>query len=153
MDATVPTPFRPCCDLLGRELRHLDRGGSDGPVLPAYRPDRACAPGCNCVARLLGPEIYRRECAAGALFLLEGWARDWPRWARATFGADGAVLRELLQVDHRYLLGVRTPCSGDFRAEAAAVAQRTGLPVRWLDVGLTDLAAALAPPPAGGAWS
>ncbi len=150
MDATVPAPFRPRCDVLCRELRQLDGGDGAGPALPAYRPDRACAPGCNCVAQLLGPRTYRRECEGGALFLLEGWARDWPRWARATFGTDGPVLRELLQADYRYLLGVRTPCSGDFRAEAAAIACRTGLPMRWLDVGLGDLAAAVAAPrPAG----
>jgi hypothetical protein len=148
MDATA---FRPNCDALRRELEQLGAGGT-GPALPPYCADRACAPGCNCVARLLGPEIYRRECAAGALFLLEGWARDWPRWARAMFGADGAVLRELLRADHRYLLGVRTPCSGDFTAAAVEAGHRADLPVRWIDVDLTELAAALAPKP-GGRWS
>lgn len=146
MDTAVTTAFRPGCDALRRELRQLGAG----PALPPYRADRACAPGCNCVARLLGPETYRHECEAGALFLLEGWARDWPRWARATFGAEGAVLRELLRADHRYLLGVRTPCSGDFAGAAAEAGRRAGLPVRWLDVGLAELAAALAPAPAGG---
>ena len=153
METMTPASFRPGCDVLRRELRQLGCRIGDGPPPPAYRPDRACAPGCNCVARLLGPETFRRESEAGALFLLEGWARQWPRWARATFGTDGPVLRELLQADHRYVLGVRTPCSGDFLAEAAAIGRRVGLPVRWIDVRLQDLAAALAPAAAEGAQS
>lgn len=146
MPAPSPLPFHPACGALAREVRRL--GGRD--TAPAYRPDRACAAGCNCVERLLGAEAYRRECAAGALFLLEDWAPRWREWARAAFGDDGDVLREIIGADHRYLLCLRTPCSGDFAAEAAAIGRRCGLPVRWLTVGLDELGAALAPAGARG---
>jgi len=133
---TARQPSTSCCGVLDRELACLGRV----PAAPAYRPDRPCPAGCNCVARLLGPERYDLELAAGAFFLLEDWARSWSAWSTATFGGGDRVVGEILRATCRGLVAVRTPASGDFLAEAQDVARRTGLPLRWLDVGLDRLA-------------
>lgn len=135
----------PCCGALRRELALLAAAGAvaDAPPLPPYRPERPCPAGCDCVALLLGADERLREAEAGALVLVEDWAREWPRWATATFGGGEAVVREIVGRDHRYLLCLRTPGSGDFSAAAAEAGRRAGLPVRWRDVGLERLADAV----------
>jgi hypothetical protein len=136
----------PRCGTLRRELALLTATGvvKVPPATPPYRPETPCPTGCDCVTMLLGAADRQREAEAGALFLLEDWARAWPRWAAATFGGSEAVVREILGRDYRYLLCLRTPCSGDFHAEAAEAGRRAGLPVRWREVGLAHLAAATA---------
>jgi hypothetical protein len=147
MDALGVVASRPRCGALRRELALLAALGviKATPATTPYRPERPCPRGCDCIALLLGEAVRQRETAAGALFLLEDWAREWPRWAAATFGGSEAVVREILGRDHRYLLCLRTPCSGDFSGEAAEAGRCTGLPVRWLEVGLAHLASATAP--------
>lgn len=96
-------------------------------------------PGQNCVEMLLGPERFVEELAQGAFFLLEDWARRWEQILDKTFGANEHVIREVFQGDRRYLLGLRTPCSDDFQAEAAQAGRKVGLPLRWMDVSLDNL--------------
>lgn len=100
--------------------------------------------GQNCVEMLLGPDRFTRELEQGAFFLLEDWARQWDRILTKTFGPNRAVMREIIQGDRGYLLAVRTPCSGDFTAEAEAAGRLTGLPVRWTDITLEHLETVLA---------
>lgn len=95
--------------------------------------------GQNCVEMLLGKEHFTQELLAGAFFLLEDWALKWERITKVTFGEHPAVIREIFQVDRKYMLGLITPCSGDFRAEAEAAAAKVGLPLRWEHVGLEHL--------------
>jgi hypothetical protein len=96
--------------------------------------------GQNCVEMVLGHERFEQELLAGAFFLFEEWARKWQRITHLTFGTDRqSVIREIFQGDRSYMLGLRTPCSGDFQAEAEAAAAFVGLPLRWLDVGLEHL--------------
>lgn len=52
-------------------------------------------------------------------------------------------MREIFQGTHRYILALRTSCSGDFSAEAQEVARQIGLSLRWTDVALDHLEAVL----------
>lgn len=99
--------------------------------------------GQNCVEMLLGPERFSNELAQGAFFLLEEWAHCWEKIVTETFGANREVIKEIYRGDRSYLLGVTTPCSGDFRAEAEEAGRLVGLPLRWLDVSLDHLAEVL----------
>jgi hypothetical protein len=96
-------------------------------------------PGQNCVEMLLGPERFTKELAQGAFFLLEGWARQCEHILAKTFGGNAHVIKDVFQGDRTCLLGLRTPCSGNFEAEAAEVSRMVGLPLRWLDVPLDNL--------------
>ncbi len=131
-------------------------GGAPRPcVLVGYG---ACSPGLdalvarrgairlagdNCVAQLLGEGRYHDALADGAYFLLERWARDWPRAMPRTFGPKLSVLREIFHVDRRYLLALETPCSSDFHAAAERAARDADLPLRWARAPLEPLEAAL----------
>jgi hypothetical protein len=99
--------------------------------------------GENCLAQLLGEERYHEAIADGAYFLLERWARDWPRAMPRNFGPRLSVLREIFHVDRRYLLALETPCSGDYREAAEHAGRDVDLPVRWLRVTLDTLEAGL----------
>lgn len=107
----------------------------------------------NCITMLLGEEEFAREVTDGAYFLLEDWANDWIGNLQRAFGTrDLALVREIFRYDRRYLLALRTPCSGDYTAAAEAAAEVVGLPLRWRDCGLehlerTLLAALATPPP------
>ena len=100
--------------------------------------------GQNCCEMLLGHGLFTEELAKGAYFLLEEWARRWEHiQARAFRTKNLNVIREIFQVDRKYLLGLRTPCLGDFTAEAEAAGRMVGLPLRWLDVPLDHLESVL----------
>ena len=99
--------------------------------------------GENCMEMLLGSEKYIEELAGGAFFLLEEWARDWKPLAGMVMGHDKASMVEIFRLDRTHILGIRTPASGDFSAEAVFAAEDAGLPLRWIDVGLDVLEARL----------
>ena len=99
--------------------------------------------GQNCVEMLLGREKFMEELANGAFFLLEDWALRWDEAIGHTFGSNSDVAREIFQLSSKYLLCLRTPCSGDFKIAADEVGVKTGLPVRWMDAGLEHLEAVL----------
>jgi hypothetical protein len=61
----------------------------------------------------------------------------------STFGPNRSILAEIMQLDRKYILAVRTPCSLDFSEPAERASQQTGLPLRWLDVGLEHLESVL----------
>lgn len=121
-----------CCGLCHPALERTVKAG--GGV-------RTCA--LNCLELLLGRERYRAEAAAGTYFLPEAWARDWLTYARRVFGPGDRALRALMRSECTSLLALRTPCSGEFEAEARAVAEFTGLPLRWADADLVPLREAL----------
>lgn len=101
--------------------------------------------GQNCVDMLLGNELFTQELLAGAFFLLEEWARRWEYIVTKSFGTTNwGVIREMFGGDRKYLLCLRTPCSGDFSREAEEASRLVDLPLRWLDVGLDHLEAVLA---------
>lgn len=94
----------------------------------------------NCITMLLGAEAFAEEIEAGAYFLLEEWTRDWEANLARSFGTrDPKLIREIFQYDRKYLLALRTPCSGDFTEAAEAAARFVGLPLRWKDVTLDHL--------------
>ena len=93
----------------------------------------------NCVDILLGSELFTEKLTEGAFFLLEDWALRWDHVTSRTFGSNPVIIQEIFQLSHTHLLCVRTPCSGDFAVAAAAVGQKVGLPLRWLDVSLDKL--------------
>ncbi len=99
--------------------------------------------GQNCVAMLLGLEEFNRELANGAFFLLDDWAQRWDEVIFKTFGANIDVIRDIFHEQHRYLLGLRTPCSDDFNQEAAHISAMLNLPVVWHDVTLDYLESVL----------
>lgn len=100
--------------------------------------------GQNCVDMLLGNALFTRELLQGGFFLLEEWARRWEYIVTKSFGTKNwEVIREMFGGDRKYLLCLRTPCSGDFSAEAEEAGRLVGLPLRWMDVGLDHLEAVL----------
>jgi hypothetical protein len=95
--------------------------------------------GQNCVEMLLGRDRFMQELTDGAFFLLEDWALRWDEAIGKTFGNKPEVVREIFQLSSKYLLCMRTPCSGDFEQAAQDVGIKVGLPLRWMDVGLDHL--------------
>ena len=96
--------------------------------------------GQNCVDMLLGKEVFMRELLDGAFFLMEEWARRWRHILTKSFGTENLeVAREIFQGDRKYLVCLRTPCSGDFTDEADEAARSVGLPLKWMDVALDRL--------------
>lgn len=96
--------------------------------------------GQNCLDMLLGHEVFLAETENGAFFLLEEWARQWSRVISSSFGTNRIeVIREIFQMDRKYILGLKTPCSDDFAAEAEAAARMVDLPLKWKDVALDHL--------------
>lgn len=101
-------------------------------------------PGQNCVDIYLGHKMFCRELEQGAFFLFEDWALHWEEIVGAVMPGDPEIMRSIFRSAHKYLLAIRTPCSGDFSAEAEAVSAMTSLELRWVDVGLEHLEANLA---------
>lgn len=101
-------------------------------------------PGQNCVDIYLGHETFCRELEQGAFFLFEDWALHWKEIICLVMPGDPEIMRSIFRGAHKYLLAIRTPCSGDFSAEAEAVSAMTSLELRWIDVGLEHLEANLA---------
>lgn len=95
--------------------------------------------GQNCVEMLLGPDKFMEELSNGAFFLLEDWALRWDEAIGKTFGDNPDVVREIFQLSNKYLLCIRTPCSGDFSRQAEYVGRKVGLPLHWMDADLQSL--------------
>jgi len=96
--------------------------------------------GQNCIDMLLGHARFSEELENGAFFLLEEWARRWEYIITETFGTTNVeIIRDIFRGDRKYLLGVRTPCSRDFTAEAESAGALVDLPIRWTDVALDNL--------------
>ena len=89
--------------------------------------------GQNCIEMLLGPDKFMEELSNGAFFLLEDWALRWDDAIGKTFGTNPDVVKEIFQLSSKYILAIRTPCSGDFSRKANDVSLKTGLPLRWID--------------------
>lgn len=100
--------------------------------------------GQNCIVMLLGYEKFMAELAKGAYFLLEDWALTWEPMITAAFGNKLAVVREIFHSSHKFIIAIRTPCSGDFQAAAESAAAFVDLPLVWLEVDLSHLEAVLA---------
>lgn len=100
--------------------------------------------GQNCVDIYLGHETFCRELEQGAFFLFEDWALNWNEIVGSVMPGDPEIMRSIFQGAHKYLLAIRTPCSGDFSAAAEAVSAMTSLELRWIDAGLEHLEANLA---------
>lgn len=101
-------------------------------------------PGQNCVEIYLGHAMFCRELEQGAFFLFEDWARHWKEIMGAVMPGDPEIMRSIFRGAHKYLLAVRTPCSGDFNDEAESISLMTSLELRWVDVGFQHLEANLA---------
>jgi hypothetical protein len=96
--------------------------------------------GQNCAEMLLGSATFNHELENGAYFLFESLARNWKRVIEGSFGTSQPdVIRAIFGEDRKYLLALRTPCSGDYSAAAEEAGRIAGLPVRWMDVRLDHL--------------
>lgn len=95
--------------------------------------------GQNCVDIYLGHEAFCRELENGAFFLFEDWALHWDSIVAGEQGLSPPVMRDIFRAAHTHLLAIRTPCSGDFTAQAEAISTCTSLELRWLDMGLEHL--------------
>lgn len=100
-------------------------------------------PGQNCVDIYLGHERFCHELEQGAFFLFEDWALHWRQIVGSIMPGDPEIMRSIFRSAHKYLLAIRTPCSGDFSDEAESVSRMTSLELRWIDVGLENLEATL----------
>ena len=100
--------------------------------------------GQNCVAMLLGYELFMERLCQGSYFLLEDWALSWEPMITEAFGKNLAVVREIFHSSHKFIIAIRTPCSTDFREAAEAAARFVDLPLRWMDADLNHLEAVLA---------
>jgi len=96
-------------------------------------------PGQNCVDILLGHELFIEELEKGAFFLLEDWALRFGYIMGLTFENNPDLIKEIFQCDRKYLLCLRTPCSGEFSKEAQGAGELVGVPIRWMDVELDHL--------------
>jgi hypothetical protein len=112
------------------------------PILEQHHTLRT--QGQNCIVQLIGYDRFMEELAKGAYFLLEEWALTWEPMITAAFGPHPAVIREIFHSSHKFLLAIRTPCSGDFTAAAQAAARFVDLPLRWMDADLDLLESVLA---------
>ncbi|HCY85703.1 MAG TPA: hypothetical protein DHV36_11260 [Desulfobacteraceae bacterium] len=92
----------------------------------------------NCVELLLGRKRFSNALSTGAFFLFEDWSKRWETISHSYFGS-WELMRDVFQDAHTHLLCIRTPCSGDFTADAEVVSQRLGLPLVWMDTGLEHL--------------
>lgn len=92
----------------------------------------------NCIEMLLGQREFSSHLEAGAFFLLEDWARQWERVTTMALGQNEKEIQHLFRSEHKYLLCIRTPCSGDFTGQAAEISRKTSLPMRWLDISLEE---------------
>ena len=95
--------------------------------------------GQNCVEILLGKERFTRELEKGAFFLMADWARRFEYVTGMAFNDNPEITRKIFQMEHKYLLGLRTPRSGDFSDHAEKVSRLVDLPLHWMDVGLDHL--------------
>lgn len=120
--------------------------GSCHPLMENFIEDHhTCrTQGQNCIVQLLGYEKFMEELEKGAYFLLEDWALTWKPMITACFGDNVEVIREIFHGGHKYVLALRTPCSGDFGEAAKAAADFIDLPLRWMDVTLDHLEQVLA---------
>ncbi|WP_036682609.1 DUF1638 domain-containing protein [Pelobacter seleniigenes] len=100
---------------------------------------RCRTPGQNCVDIYLGHDRFSQELQQGAFFLFEDWALHWNDIVGAIMPGDPDIMRSIFRSAHKYLLAIRTPCSGDFTAEAEAISDMTALELRWIDIGLENL--------------
>lgn len=107
------------------------------PMLQAAHSFRT--EGQNCVEMLLGRERFMDELSRGAYFLMEDWALRWDSAISKSFGNKPEVMKEIFQITCKYLLCLRTPCSGDYSEAAEKVGLQLGLPLHWLDVELHHL--------------
>lgn len=99
--------------------------------------------GQNCVEILLGHDLFDNELSNGAYFLLEDWALRWDHIISKTFGDNIEITRQIFHEDRKYLLGLNTPCSGNFTKEAEYAAQNVGLPLKWMNTDLENLKSVL----------
>jgi hypothetical protein len=100
--------------------------------------------GQNCIVMLLGYDKFMDELSQGAYFLLEDWALTWEPMITQCFGNNLAVIREIFHSSHKYMIAIRTPCSGDFTVAAEKAAAFVDLPLIWLDADLAHLEAVIA---------
>jgi hypothetical protein len=147
LDSTLHVDFHKLADsLLGALDVHVGQKtivlyGACHPRMDAMLEERNLSriPGQNCVEMLLGHVRFTDELANGAFFLLEDWAHRWNAVISEALGTDPKLVRRVFQDDRRYILGLRTPCSGDFTTEAQQIAALVGLPLRWTDASLEYL--------------
>ena len=125
----------------GRGEKTLVLYGGCHPLMDKFlQAHRTCrTAGQNCIVQLIGYDIFMQELEQGAYFLLEDWALSWEPVITDCLGHNLSVIREIFHGSHQYLLGLRTPCSGDFTQAAEAAAELVDLPLRWMDVPLDHL--------------
>lgn len=101
--------------------------------------------GQNCAEILLGHALFTQELMNGAFFMIEDWVWRWKEIISKSFGTrKPEVIRNIFQEGGRkYLLCLRTPCSGDFTAMAEAAGKMVGCPLHWMDVSLSHLESVL----------
>lgn len=95
--------------------------------------------GQNCVEHLLGKEQFNYHLERGAFFIMDDWANRWDLITGLTFGENPEITREIFSMEHTCLLGLETPCSGNFRKKAMEISKGIGLPLKWLSVSLDHL--------------
>ena len=95
--------------------------------------------GQNCVELLLGRQIFTEYLSEGAFFLMEEWVKKWDEVMELAFGCNNGIICEILKAEHKFFLGINTPCSGDFREEAEDLSRRIGLPLKWHTANLLHL--------------
>lgn len=154
--AFLPSGLHVDFDKLHNSLEKCLQLHKDEPAIVFYGACHPCmdqiidaahlirTPGQNCVDIYLGHEKFCRELEQGAFFLFEDWAIHWKEIVGSVMPGDPEIMRSIFRSAHKYLLAIRTPCSGNFSAEAEAVSFMTSLELRWVDVGLEQLEANLA---------
>lgn len=70
---------------------------------------------------------------------MEDWARRFEHVTGIAFNDNPQITREIFQMEHKYLLALKTRCTKDFTENAELVSGLVGLPLRWMDVDLNNL--------------
>jgi hypothetical protein len=152
----LPSGLHVDFDKLEHSLSKVLRRHDEEPAIAFYGACHPCmdqilsaadvirTPGQNCIDIYLGHDMFCQELEQGAFFLFEEWAISWKTIVGGVMPGAPEIMRNIFRGAHSYLLAIRTPCSGDFSAEAAAVSCMTDLELRWVEVGLEHLEANLA---------
>lgn len=93
--------------------------------------------GQNCIEMLLGKDLFMEKLLEGCFFLLEDWAVRWEYLLSKTYPrCRPEIMKEIFNMDRKFILALRTPCSGDFSLQAQNAAKQMQVPLKWMDVSL-----------------
>lgn len=93
----------------------------------------------NCIEMLLGNSLFTEELSQGAFFLMEDWARRFEEIMACALDKDFENVKKVIKEQHKYLVGLTTPCSKDFKNKAQELSQKMEMELKWIHSDLSYL--------------